>query len=673
MAVSAQIGPMPATAPRRRAAGVPVLMYHGIEGGGMGPTAPEQRRYWVPEARFRAHLAALGASQPLLLRDLTPAATGGPPVVLTFDDGAASDYTLAFPLLQSFGAKAEFFVNPANVGATGYATWAQLRSMAEQGMSIQSHGWSHVDLSRLELPALRAQLRRAKAEIEQRIGVAVETLAVPYGLYNFRVLTAARVAGYQRVCTSASGLARADAWLIPRLAVHHGTSARQVARLAAGRWTPRAFRRVREQLVAAPTRKWRAPRAAAEGAPAPNGAEEAGPRLVKGAEHRPPTPDSSVHVFVLIDALGGECEAARGWLDDLLPYRASLETILGFSSGAVPTILTGQPPARTGHWNLFYYDPAGSPFRWLRGFDFLPRRLRNGRWTRKALTLAGRHLLGLGPLFECGVEPSLLPWFNWVEKRNIFAPGGINGAPSIFDRLAAAGTPHRVYTYHHHSDEEILNRAVFDVAAGAAGFYFLYLSELDAFLHMHCHDTPAVAERLAWYGVRLRALHAAAHRRDPAMTFTIFSDHGMTPVRRRFDLAAEIAGLGWRAPEDYLAVYDSTMARFWFFHDGARQAILDCLARQACGTLLEDAELRRQGAFFPDRRFGEAIFLLHPGWLIARSHFNGAGWNPAGMHGYHPSDPDSRAIFLSNREPGLAMRSIADIHACLNRGVGRTA
>src|SRR5881394_536681 len=86
-----------------------------------------------------------------------------------------------------------------------------------------------------------------------------------------------------------------------------------------------------------------------------------------------------LHVFVLIDALGWRLLEGRDFLSDLLPHRTPLRTVLGYSSGAIPTILTGLPPALTGHWNLFYYDPAKSPFRWLRHFSFLPDRVMDHR------------------------------------------------------------------------------------------------------------------------------------------------------------------------------------------------------------------------------------------------------------------------------------------------------
>jgi predicted AlkP superfamily pyrophosphatase or phosphodiesterase len=348
---------------------------------------------------------------------------------------------------------------------------------------------------------------------------------------------------------------------------------------------------------------------------------------------------SGVHVFVLIDALGWQILDGHDFLQDLLPFRRPLRTVLGFSSGAVPTILTGVPPGQHGHWNLFYYDPQGSPFRWLKSLSFLPNRLVDHRLTRKLLKEMGRHLLGLGPLFECCVSPSLLPWFNWVEKKNIYERGGISGAPSIFDALTEHGISYRVYSYHHATDEQTFEMAQRDLAIGAASFYFLYLSEMDHFLHDHCKDGQGLlGERLGWYAHNLRKVFLTALDADSNASLTIFSDHGMTPVEHRFDLVKQVKESGFVMPKDYLAVYDSTMARFWLFNPEARKKITDVLRAQTCGRILSDQELTSLGVFFPDRRYGELVFLLHPGWLISASDFNGKGWMPVGMLGFHPDD-----------------------------------
>jgi predicted AlkP superfamily pyrophosphatase or phosphodiesterase len=372
-----------------------------------------------------------------------------------------------------------------------------------------------------------------------------------------------------------------------------------------------------------------------------------------------------LQVFVLIDALGWKILEQYEFLSDILPKRMPLRTVLGFSSGAIPSMLTGTMPAQHGHWNLYYYDPDGSPFRWMKPFLFLPKRILRHRVTSKLLKELGRRVLGLGPLFEVFVAPDLLPWFNWVEKKNIYARGGISGAPSIFDQLSDQGVRYKVYSYHHFKDSESLRRAHDDIGSGAADFFFVYLSELDNVLHQGCEPCTLLEQRLQSYAGPLRTLFETARKGDPQMTFVIVSDHGMAPVRHRYDLVSEIERLPYSMPQDYLAVYDSTMARFWFFNDKARQEILTHLAGSVCGRILPDSELGELGILFPDRRFGESVFLLHPGWLFSKSDFNGKGWNPSGMHGYHPDDPHSDAVFLSNRDFGFAMRSIRDVYRCM--------
>lgn len=375
-------------------------------------------------------------------------------------------------------------------------------------------------------------------------------------------------------------------------------------------------------------------------------------------------------VFVLIDALGWKYLENRNFLDDVLIYRRPLRTVLGFSSGAIPTMLTGVYPSQHGHWNLFYFDPQGSPFRWLKPARFLPDALVNNRVTRKIMKELGRRLLGMGPLFDCIVSPKLLPWFNYVEKKNIYERGGITGASSIFDELARRDIPHRIYSYHHQTDAEIVAQSIDDIRSRTASFFFLYLSEMDMFLHMHCKEPEAIEKRLGWYADGLRKVFQAVQEVDPEATMTVVSDHGMTPVEHHYDIVRGVQALGWRMPSDYLAVYDSTMARFWFFNDGAKAAIQNHLEKLPCGRILQDEELRRLGILFPDRRFGELIFLVHPGWLFSESDFNGKGWMPNGMHGYDPRDSYSDGIFLSRAEPSVPVLTIADVYPCMQSAAG---
>jgi predicted AlkP superfamily pyrophosphatase or phosphodiesterase len=373
-----------------------------------------------------------------------------------------------------------------------------------------------------------------------------------------------------------------------------------------------------------------------------------------------------LHVVVLIDALGWSYVQGRDFLTDWLPHQQPLRTVLGYSSGAIPSLLTGEPPSRHGHWNLFYYDPERSPFRWL------PGRLGgvlDNRIGRRLLREIGRRFLGLGPLFEVNVAPRLLRFFDWTEKKNIYAPGGISGAPSLFDRLDRDAIRTRVYTYHRFKDAETLERAPADIASSDDELYFLYLSEIDHVLHHHCAEPEIVDERLRWYASKLSVVYSAARRRDPEARFLLLSDHGMTPVEGHLPLARGVDALGWHMPEDYLAVYDSTMARFWFFRDEARRAIVEHLRSVDRGHVLTDDELEALGIRFSDRRYGQTIFLLEPGWLLSDSGFNGRGWTPAGMHGYHPDDGWSYGVLMANQIPDPPVTSLLDAYRLLTRDV----
>ncbi|MGH9740043.1 MAG: alkaline phosphatase family protein [Candidatus Acidiferrales bacterium] len=377
-----------------------------------------------------------------------------------------------------------------------------------------------------------------------------------------------------------------------------------------------------------------------------------------------------ISIVVLIDALGWKYMEGRPFLDHLLPYRDPVRTILGFSSGAIPTILTGQLPVVTGHWNLLYYDPKNSSFRWARHLGLLPESVLEHRVTRRIITEVGRKVLSMGPSFECCVSPRLLPCFDWVEKKNIYAEGGVSGAPSIFDDLARQRIPYRSYSYHDFSDADVLRRAEADLKGTNARFLFVYLSEMDMFLHLHCHEPEDIANKLRWYESELSKLFRVARSIDADACLSVISDHGMAPVRNHYDLIGQLEPLRLRMPEDYLAVFDSTMARFWFFNEDARRAVIERLSSLPCGSWLSDDELAREGVLFADRRFGEAIFLLDPGWLLSRSDFNGAGWMPKGMHGYHPDDSHSNAILLTNYvSRSENVRTIAGIHGHMSEAI----
>ena len=85
--------------------------------------------------------------------------------------------------------------------------------------------------------------------------------------------------------------------------------------------------------------------------------------------------------------------------------------------------------------------------------------------------------------------------------------------------------------------------------------------------------------------------------------------------------------------------------------------------------ILSDDELREFGVYFPDRRYGQVVALLNPGCIVAEGGFNGKGWKPAGMHGYHPDDANSSAVFLSSDSPTSPMVSVRDVFGSMQEAI----
>lgn len=121
-------------------------------------------------------------------------------VVLTFDDGYASLYEKAFPLLEAMGFKATVFLTTGYCGKTNnwptpisdipllpMLKWEQIKEMARSVFDIQAHTISHPILTNVPMEKLRAELTQSKAEIEGRLGKSAGFFAYPYGKFNDRV------------------------------------------------------------------------------------------------------------------------------------------------------------------------------------------------------------------------------------------------------------------------------------------------------------------------------------------------------------------------------------------------------------------------------------------------------------------------------------------------------
>lgn len=87
--------------------------------------------------------------------------TTAPTVLLHFDDGYASVYTTALPLMG--GIKASVGVNGVSVGTGSYMSVAQLRDLHDTyGWDMCNHSWSHLDQTTLSKEQAKEEVSKGR-------------------------------------------------------------------------------------------------------------------------------------------------------------------------------------------------------------------------------------------------------------------------------------------------------------------------------------------------------------------------------------------------------------------------------------------------------------------------------------------------------------------------------
>lgn len=352
-------------------------------------------------------------------------------------------------------------------------------------------------------------------------------------------------------------------------------------------------------------------------------------------------------LFVFIDACGWEIVKNDPFVRLLAPTRKPLTSVFGFSSACIPSILSGAWPQEHRNWCYFVYDPKNSPFKNLRSLRWLPKAITGRRIFRRWLSKYVRMKLDFKGYFDLYNIPfKYISLFDFSEKKSPLQPGGMNLGTNIFDFLEAQNISYHVSSPHK-TELENLEDLLGDIRNQSIDFAWLYWPALDGLMHQVGNESPKVPEKLRNYELWLDKLMKVAESNYDEVRLYIFSDHGMANCDKHLDLKAVINKLPVEMEKDYAVVYDSTMARFWFFNEQAKRAVTNALLGVPEGRILSDAELKKLGTYFPDHQFGELIYLVQEGTLIVPSDM---GEKPIrAMHGYHPDDKHSFASLFTNQ------------------------
>jgi peptidoglycan/xylan/chitin deacetylase (PgdA/CDA1 family) len=225
-------------------------MYHDVIVGGeadaSGFPGADAALYKLEREQFSKHLSAIDEAvtdKPARVLELASERKGRPPLLLTFDDGGRSAYTLIAPLLEEHGWRGHFLVTTDYIDAPSFLTRDQIRELHRRGHVIGTHSSTHpVRMSYCSPEQIAREWRTSVETLSGILGEPVKVASVPGGHYSKRVAEAASAAGIGALFTSEPVMTcrSVDGCLVlGRYTVQRWLSPKGAAELARGKVSPR--------------------------------------------------------------------------------------------------------------------------------------------------------------------------------------------------------------------------------------------------------------------------------------------------------------------------------------------------------------------------------------------------------------------------------------------------
>jgi peptidoglycan/xylan/chitin deacetylase (PgdA/CDA1 family) len=211
---------------------IPVLIYHNVLASeDLSRKNQRERFYSISSGTFDKHISILKAQGFQTIKTEAPVSEINRPVILTFDDGFQSAYR-CHRILNDHGFYGIFFIVTDFVGQGPYLSWREIREMDSNGMSIQSHTCTHPILSAISEEQLRMEFCKSKALLEDKLEHSIDSLSIPQGFVNGKVIDVARQCGYQYIFTSQPGFyVPGSRRAIPRFTIYNHTTSESFCRL----------------------------------------------------------------------------------------------------------------------------------------------------------------------------------------------------------------------------------------------------------------------------------------------------------------------------------------------------------------------------------------------------------------------------------------------------------
>jgi peptidoglycan/xylan/chitin deacetylase (PgdA/CDA1 family) len=161
-------------------------------------------------------------------------------VLVTVDDGFRSLYYGALPILKKYTIPAVAFITVSEIGTgsgstntttddhtEAHLTWSEIEALAEAGIVIGSHAWTHRSLGKMSLDEVRKEAVHSREVLEKKLGLNVTAFAYPFGTradFNESTAVILKESRYKFAFTSQHGSIwqKLDPLALPRVKVERG-------------------------------------------------------------------------------------------------------------------------------------------------------------------------------------------------------------------------------------------------------------------------------------------------------------------------------------------------------------------------------------------------------------------------------------------------------------------
>ncbi|NLX64231.1 MAG: polysaccharide deacetylase family protein [Clostridiaceae bacterium] len=204
---------------------VPILMYHNLlEGNAPGDSLNVSAEVFDDQMYYlKAHGYNTITFSDLYNHYMNGSPLAENPIIITFDDGYVSNYTIGYPILKKYGFKACIFVITDAIGRSNYLTEGQLREMSSSGViDVQNHSASHsYYLYADSKEDMAEELSKSRSRIENITGKEVNVFCYTCGKYSQRLVDELIEQNYIFSVTTKYGIASKNThpFLLPRLRV----------------------------------------------------------------------------------------------------------------------------------------------------------------------------------------------------------------------------------------------------------------------------------------------------------------------------------------------------------------------------------------------------------------------------------------------------------------------